>query len=613
MRSIEGTTAQLVMLTGAVPPPLGGMLTIDTGHGLTITQVTGMHMPSVAGTQGAHPGLIDIEIVGELPRAEDGSSQNFRRGVSVTPRLGDEAQLIEHDVLTAVCIDGSSNAVCLGRLHQDPTVPAYVETDEMLGKHFAIVGSTGTGKSCTVALVLRQVLAQHPQAHIVLMDPHNEYHTCFGDRAERIPLEKLNLPYWCLTFEEFIEVVLGRKHQDSEEAELLREFIPEAKRQFAIARHEGSALRLSTARGQGERYSVDVPIPYRLTDVIEMIDEATGKLERLRDLDVYKRLKGRLQTVIQDPRFAFMFGGFAVNDSLKSMLKRIFRIPVQGKPITIISLMGLPSEIINVLVSVLARLAFDLAIYSNGRIPITFVCEEAHRYVPAQTDQGFEPTKRSIARIAKEGRKYGASLCIVSQRPADLDATILSQCSTVFAMRLTNDHDQAIIASAMADASGPLLRALPLLGTGEALVFGEAVNMPSRIILDRLPENALPNGGAAHFSDQWSREYDNDGMLDSIIGQWRTSVSGTTQRMADAVEKLHEQRDEEAEALGVAPLPQDRPPGYGISYSGLNAPPAFVQQPSGTYAVPNGSGRAPDRREVRSLAPNASFVKKWRP
>lgn len=623
VRSMEGTTAQLVLQAGAVAPALGTMLTIDTGFALAVAQVTGMHKPNVSGPEDDHPGLIDIELVGELPRTTDGATPVFRRGVSVAPRLGDGAAPINREVLAAISSHDNPNSVKLGYLHQDRSVPAFVETNEMLGKHFAVVGSTGTGKSCTVALILRQVLARHPQAHIVMLDPHDEYKSCFGEQVEHIPLDQLNLPFWSLTFEEFTEIVLGGSSNKSEETELLREFIPAAKRKFALSRTEGSAVRLSTGRGNGERYSVDVPIPYRMADVMTLIDEEMGKLERPRDLDVYRRLKSRLQNVSHDPRFAFMFGSFAAHDSLKSMLKRIFRVPVQGKPITLLSLMGLPSEIINVLVSVLARLAFDLAIYSKGRVPITFVCEEAHRYVPAQNSQGFEPTKRSIARIAKEGRKYGASLCIVSQRPADLDATILSQCSTVFAMRLTNEHDQAIVSSAMADASRPLLRSLPLLGTGEAIVFGEAVNLPSRIVLDQLPAHAMPNGGATVISEEWSRASDGDGVLDTIIGQWRTSTAGNGQRMMDAVERLHEQRDEQAEALGVTPLPQDRPPGYGISYSGRSADPALAgpdpfasgpmhAHPAALVNAPR-PAPAPDRRAVRSLPRNSGFASKWKP
>ena len=153
-----------------------------------------------------------------------------------------------------------------------------------------------------------------------------------------------------------------------------------------------------------------------------------------------------------------MFGSLTVYDGMTQVLGRIFRVPVNGKPITILELTGIPSEIVNVVVSVLCRMTFDFALWSEGQVPVTLVCEEAHRYVPANATLGFEPCKRAIAKIAKEGRKYGASLCIVTQRPAEIDPTILSQCNTVFALRMSNDRDQAIVASAVADTGSGLAR-----------------------------------------------------------------------------------------------------------------------------------------------------------
>ena len=165
---------------------------------------------------------------------------------------------------------------------------------------------------------------------------------------------------------------------------------------------------------------------------------------------------------------------------------------MNGKPIAIVELGGLPSEIINVVVSVLARLAFDFGVWSAGRIPITFVCEEAHRYVPIDKTLGFEPTKKSISRIAKEGRKYGVSLCMITQRPAELDPTILSQCNTIFSMRLTNERDQDILRAGISDAAASLLEFMSTMGTGEAITFGEGVALPTRIKFDMLAKTKCP-------------------------------------------------------------------------------------------------------------------------
>jgi hypothetical protein len=196
---------------------------------------------------------------------------------------------------------------------------------------------------------------------------------------------------------------------------------------------------------------------------------------------------------------------------------------VNNKPITILELTGIPSEIVNVVVSVLCRLTFDFALWSEGQVPVTLVCEEAHRYVPLNAALGFEPCKRAIAKIAKEGRKYGASLCIVTQRPAEIDPTILSQCNTVFALRMSNDRDQEIVASAVADTGAGLLEFLPSLGQREAIAFGDGMALPVRIKFDELPQHALPRSSTARFTERWQKSIGDDGFLDQIVERWRMS------------------------------------------------------------------------------------------
>ncbi len=198
-------------------------------------------------------------------------------------------------------------------------------------------------------------------------------------------------------------------------------------------------------------------------------------------------------------------------------------MPVNNKPITIVELTGLPTEIINVVVSVLSRMTFDFAHWSEGKVPLTLVCEEAHRYVPSVPKLGFEPCKRAIAKIAKEGRKYGVALCIVSQRPAEIDPTILSQCNTVFALRMSNDRDQEIVTSAITDTSSGLLEFLPALGQREALAFGDGLALPVRIMFDELPHDLLPRSTTAHFTEHWQRSVGDEGFLEQIVEKWRSS------------------------------------------------------------------------------------------
>jgi DNA helicase HerA-like ATPase len=527
--SVSGARARVLLdrefsrnLTASEGVPfIGTLLAVNTGHAVVLGLISEMAVPSPSmESDQLEQRLVDVELVGELLRHADGYLSAFRRGVSIYPRLGDRVQTATQDMLRKVYMFGDYDSVTIGQLQQDPSIPAIVKVDEMLGKHFAIVGSTGSGKSCAVALILRKVLEKHENAHIMLLDPHNEYGRCFGTQAEKVRITDLSLPYWFLTFEEAVEILIGDADKYVDEVEILREIIPAAKRQYGAG---GSASLLKASTPGSEKYTVDVPVPYRISDVLALINVEMGRLEKRKDVSTYQRLKARIESITSDPRYAFMFGSMSVQDNLAPVLKRLFRVPVSGKPITVLQMMGLPSEVVNVVVSVLARLAFDIAMWSEGKIAITFVCEEAHRYVPRSEAQGFEPTKRAVSRIAKEGRKYGCSLCIVSQRPGDVDPTILSQCSTLITMRLSNERDQAIVESALAESSASLTSFLPALGTRETIVFGEGVPLPSRILLSELPKEALPSGNTMKFADAWGTDHTNDGLLEAMIARWRLS------------------------------------------------------------------------------------------
>jgi hypothetical protein len=432
------------------------------------------------------------------------------------------------------------NTVRIGSIRQDSSIPAMIRVDELLGKHFAILGTTGTGKSCSTALILRAILERNPNAHIVLLDPHNEYATAFGDRAEVISPRTLQLPLWLLNFEEAVEVLVGDAERKGE-IEILQDLIPLAKARYSVGR-ANDPQKLRRPGLDGSKFTVDTPVPYRISDLIGLIDERMGKLENRKDLAPYRQLKTRIETFVQDGRYAFMFGSVTVYDGMTQVLSRVFRVPVNGKPITILELTGLPPEVVNVVVSVLCRMAFDFALWGEGKVPVTVVCEEAHRYVPLNPQMGFEPCKRAIAKIAKEGRKYGASLCIVTQRPAEIDPTILSQCNTVFALRMSNERDQAIVASAVADTGTGLIEFLPALGAREAIAFGDGVPIPVRIKFDELPAHALPRSTTARFSEKWQESIGDESFLEAVVERWRAAgvcgqldASQQAQLFADAV------------------------------------------------------------------------------
>lgn len=528
--SVTGSKA-IVLLDGAGAQPagtqnnrpeMGTLLAIETARTTVLAIVSALSVPVPSQREGeGEVWIAELGLVGELARSTSADIPLFNRGVTAYPALGDRVRLAQKLELEATFCGDISAMVRVGSIRQDSSIPAMVRVDELLGKHFAILGTTGTGKSCTTALILRSIVEKNPAAHILLLDPHNEYATAFSEWAEVISPRNMQLPYWLLTFEEIIEVLVGDGDRKAE-VEVLQDLIPLAKTRYHSARAT-EPPKVRRGLGDVSRYTVDTPVPYRISDLLSLIDERMGKLENRKDLAPYRALKNRIETISQDGRYAFMFGSRTVYDGMAQVLGRLFRVPVNNKPITILELTGIPSEVVNVVVSVLCRMTFDFALWSEGQVPVTLVCEEAHRYVPVNSTLGFEPCKRAIAKIAKEGRKYGASLCIVTQRPAEIDPTILSQCNTVFALRMSNDRDQAIVQSAVADTGAGLLEFLPSLGQREAIAFGDGMALPVRIKFDELPKHALPKSSTAVFSQRWQTSLNDEGFLDQIVERWRAS------------------------------------------------------------------------------------------
>ncbi len=461
-----------------------------------------------AGNAQAERTVFEIQILGEIADEKTG----FQRGVSSYPPLDAPVTTITiRDIATIYARPRTSN-VHIGRLRHNAKVPAFVLTDSLLGKHFAVLGTTGTGKSCATTVILRSILDEHPEGHVVLVDPHNEYGAAFSDRAELLHPGNLQLPYWLLNFEEIAHVVLhgaSREHIHSQGA-LLKSAIIQAKTQFAGGNQDDNLI------------TVDTPVPYRLSDLVSILKEGMGTFNKAEGASLYLSLINRIESLRADKRFAFMFSSIAVRDNMEQVLAQLLRIPTDGKPITIIDISGLPSDVVDVVVSVLFRLTFELAVWSErGKAPpVLLVCEEAHRYVPEESDVGFAPTKRVIAQIAKEGRKYGVTLCLVSQRPSELAVSSLAQCNTIFALRMSNEHDQAFVGQALSENARWLVDSLPSLNTQEAVVVGDGVTVPVHIRFKDLPKNHRPASHDPSFSENWRRKTD-PGFLSQAIDRWR--------------------------------------------------------------------------------------------
>lgn len=482
---------------------IGGMIKVPGGGRDVVGRVTEVELEELTGRY-----VLLVDLIGEI------SAGAFQRGVSHHPLPGSPAFAASEDEMHVIYNHPSLFDIRVGTLYDNASQPAYVQIDDLLGKHFAVVGSTGSGKSCTVALLLSSILQAHPNAHVLMLDPHNEYARAFGDKAEVLNVDNLQLPLWMLDSEEAVRVLVvgGSAAERETQAMILRDTILRARRHYAGDVPGSSSI------------TVDTPVPYRIADLIRFINEAMGRLDKPDTTLPYLRLRSRLESLRADRRFSFMFAeGLDVPDTLADVLGRLMRIPVSGKPIAILDLSGVPSDVTDVVVSLCCRLIFDFAVWSrrDATPPMLIVCEEAQRYVPAHPDSGFGATARVITRVAKEGRKYGLSLALVSQRPSELAPEALSQCGTIFALRMGSEVDQQFVARAVADAARGMLAALPSMPTQQALVSGEGVRLPMRIRMDDLTPECRPRSEGAAFSTEWQTDRTDGVLREQGIRRWR--------------------------------------------------------------------------------------------
>jgi uncharacterized protein len=488
------------------------------------------------------------ELVGE-----GGRGRSFERGISQYPSIGDIAHVVTESELAGIYAPGDRRAyVSIGRVASAESIPAHLDLNKLVSRHSAVVGSTGAGKSTAVASVLHSLADpdSFPSSRIVLLDVHGEYARAFGDSARvyRInPKEThterpLYVPYWALTSEELMAVTTGAL-SGSALAHFL-EAVTEMKRSCKPGK---GALALSP-----QDVTPDTPLPFSIhklwydlhclqyathvesagraqsseTWALEA-DAATGspirgdallvrrpKFKRHKDEknDTEKIRKSTsdnlmrsqtdaLEGRLRDPRFDFLFrpGPWSVTEdgSTEKDLDALLREWVGwGRPITVLDLSGVPPAVLDDLVGAVLRIVYDAmfwgrAIAAGGRTrPLLIVLEEAHTYLPAESKSRAAAATR---RIAKEGRKYGVGLMLVSQRPSEIDPTILAQCGTLVAMRLTNEKDRGQIRSCASDNLEGLLAMLPILRTGEALVIGEAVGLPMRALIGLPPVGHRPD------------------------------------------------------------------------------------------------------------------------
>lgn len=486
---------------------IGGQIKARAGSMWLIATIRSLRLDDIANRH-YHA---QIDFLGESEEERPGGRlRNFRRGVTRYPSPGTAVYPVTQEDLRQIYAATEQAHIEIGTIHSTRDIRGALYVDAMLGKHFALLGSTGTGKSTAAALILHRICDLAPQGHIVMVDPHGEYAAAFRSNGAIFDVSNLQMPYWLMNFEEHCEVFLTSTGAERQvDADILAKCLLAARARGRI--------------GQGvPKLTVDAPIPYLLSDLIAVLGVEMGKLGKASSTVPFMRIKSKIEEIKSDPRYGFMFSGMLVGDTMAAFLARIFRLPGDGKPISIIDVSGVPSEITGVVVALLGRMVFDFALWSRNEPcrPVLLVCEEAHRYIPSDRDNTTS-VSRVLSRIAKEGRKYGVSLGLITQRPSDLAEGVLSQCGTIIAMRLNNQRDQDFVRAAMPEGAKSFLDWLPALRNREGVICGEGVSVPIRVAFDTLEENKRPASGDPVFSILWGSAGGEAEFIERTIQKWR--------------------------------------------------------------------------------------------
>jgi len=444
----------------------------------------------------------------------------FDRGVATYPLPQQTVYLTPKRELRFIYGHGTGPSVHLGEHVGTGGTKCFAEMNELLGKHTAILGSTGAGKSGTVAAVLHSLLERGAKAglanwkpRIVVLDPHNEYSAAFpGHQKLSTDDGSLVLPYWLLNFSETVALVIGKtEFVATSQANIVKVALLKARMEGAVT------LGLTQ-----EKITVDSPVPYKLSTFIAAVKD--DKPTQASKQDSHNSILEKLNVLIRDARVAFMMNEWdgADKDPFPAILSQLVS---EGSQPKIVDLSGVPNEVAGVSSAVIARTLFNLKVWQTAderqNDPVLLVCEEAHRYVPNRGEAQYEAAQEAIRRIAKEGRKYGIGLLLVSQRPSEVEATVLSQCNSWIILRITNDADREHVRAILPDSMAGLTKMLSGLRRQEAIFVGQAAVLPSRILIRSLASEQLPRSNDIDFDKGWQAATMTEAKLEAIANRWR--------------------------------------------------------------------------------------------
>ena len=459
-----------------------------------------------------------------LPLGQINRKGEFDRGVKEYPGTGAEVHLVTARQLEVLFDRFRSEELALGRLSSRAEIDVYLDPNPLFTRHLAILGQSGAGKSWTVTSLLQRTLQTMPKAHVILLDLHGEYgwhddegrlHSPFPESVARhLDARELEIPYWLLTYAELVDFLIDKTD-------------PTATLQIAYLRDVLYALRKKANAHLGlEQLSVDSPVYFSLKELYLHFKQANEQ-----QLD-FGKTKGtlygafdnflvRFQSMYNDTRYDFLLRPKkrTRSEHLEDLLRDFIGLGEPKRQITVIDLSPIPSDVRPMVSSQIARLAYEFNYWNPKRreFPILLVCEEAHQYLPREGDPSLAATRRAMERIAKEGRKYGVSLCVVSQRPTELSETVLAQCSNYLCLRISNPDDQAYVRGLMPEGEADLAEILASLSRGEVLAVGDATPLPTRFQV--YPPDPPPQSADVPLAESW-RHGPEDLDVGEIVRHW---------------------------------------------------------------------------------------------
>ncbi len=484
--------------------------------------------------------VLEIDLFGEGEWTLDSAQTpakwvlSFERGISTFPLPQQSVYLTPRAELSFVYGMGGGASIAIGEHVGAPGTPCYADINELLGKHTAILGSTGAGKSATVTVLLRQLLergtlqgfgAWHPR--IVLLDLHNEYGCAFPSHLRLSTDERsMQLPYWLLNLQETISLLIGKTDRvATSQANIVKTALFNAR----IACLQVTALTATDI-------NVDSPTPYSWVEFERAVTAQRPPGRDKKEQEPYNSVLNKLEVLRRDPRMQFMMADWdGATDPFTAVIEQFVGA---GDPMRIVDLSAVPNEVAGLASAAIARTLFSFKIWQTQdereSDPTLLVCEEAHRYVPNRGDAQYEAAQEAIRRVAKEGRKYGLGLMLVSQRPSDVEATVLSQCNSWLVMRITNEADRDHVRGILPDSLSGLTKLLSGLRRREAIFVGQAVTLPSRILMNKLEKAQLPRSQDIDFDKGWQKVPQGSPAIAEIGRRWRTQSKDGQARPAVA-------------------------------------------------------------------------------